>query len=154
MNNSLVENCRFGTGHGASIGSLCDHWLQNITFRNIVFDGTTSGARIKVHEHCAGTVKNVVYENLVMKDVETPIDVNMFYGSPGSLKKTTFTIKGVTFRNITATGSSKTAASFVCDPESPCHSLKLENIDLGTGKMTCQDAYGTSSNVTPKSCIK
>ena len=51
-NNTLVENCRFGTGHGASIGSLCDVWLTNITFRNISFDGTTSGAKIKVHDGC------------------------------------------------------------------------------------------------------
>ena len=48
-NNTLIENCQFGNGHGASIGSLCNNWLTNITFRNIEFNGTTTGCRIKVH---------------------------------------------------------------------------------------------------------
>jgi polygalacturonase len=78
-NNTLVERCRFGTGHGASIGSLCDVWLTNITFRHIDFNGTTAGARIKVHENCAGRVWNVTYENLTMTNVQTPIDITMLY---------------------------------------------------------------------------
>merc|ERR1712204_82236 len=46
-NSTLVENCHFGTGHGASIGSLSSGWYTNITFNNIKFNGTRSGARIK-----------------------------------------------------------------------------------------------------------
>ena len=29
-NDTLVENSYFGSGHGASIGSLCDDWLRNV----------------------------------------------------------------------------------------------------------------------------
>merc|ERR1711920_1040375 len=37
----LVENCYFGHGHGASIGSVgSDAALENITFRNIFFNQT------------------------------------------------------------------------------------------------------------------
>merc|ERR1719245_2763083 len=46
-NHTLVENCHFGTGHGASIGSLGGGWYKNITFNNIQFNGTTAGVRIK-----------------------------------------------------------------------------------------------------------
>ena len=44
----LVENCYFGHGHGTSIGSCdSDTALENITFRNIVFNQTTAAMRIK-----------------------------------------------------------------------------------------------------------
>jgi hypothetical protein len=38
-NGTLVEDSYFGSGHGASIGSLCDDWITNVTFRNISFHG-------------------------------------------------------------------------------------------------------------------
>merc|ERR1719181_2316 len=44
----LVENCYFGHGHGASIGSCGSSTaLENITFRNIIFKNTEAGAKIK-----------------------------------------------------------------------------------------------------------
>lgn len=53
--NLLVENCNFGTGHGASIGSLGGAVnLQNITFRSINFDGTTQALRIKSDPGASG----------------------------------------------------------------------------------------------------
>ena len=155
-NNTLVENCYFGTGHGASIGSLCGAWLHNITFRNIVFDGTTAGSRIKTHPKCAGTVTDVTYENLVMKDVKTPIEISMFYDGDGPLPKTTMQIHYITYRNITATGSgADTSVSFDCDPESPCHSIALQDIDIEYGDMECKNAFGKnlSHDVKPKSCV-
>ena len=53
-NHTLVEDSYFGTGHGASVGSCCDVWLHNLTVRNVVFNGTTAGMRIKTHPKCAG----------------------------------------------------------------------------------------------------
>ena len=48
-NNSLVEHNTFGTGHGASIGSLGEKetWMKNITIKKNTFQGTTNGFRIK-----------------------------------------------------------------------------------------------------------
>ena len=44
----LVEDCYFGHGHGTSIGSCdSDTALENITFRNIIFNSTTAAMRIK-----------------------------------------------------------------------------------------------------------
>ena len=35
-NDTLVERCTFGTGHGASIGSLgAGSWLKNITVSDV-----------------------------------------------------------------------------------------------------------------------
>ena len=35
-NDTLVEDSYFGSGHGASIGSLCDSYIRNFTVRNSV----------------------------------------------------------------------------------------------------------------------
>jgi polygalacturonase len=49
--NVLVEDCEFGDGHGASIGSLgFNHshaYVSNITFRNLFFNRTSTTIRIK-----------------------------------------------------------------------------------------------------------
>ena len=83
-NNTLVEDSYFGSGHGASIGSLCNSYIRNFTVRNVSFHGTTAAARIKSHPACGGHVWDVTYEDLVMHDVPTPIALNQFYfAKPG-----------------------------------------------------------------------
>ena len=167
-NNTLVENCRFGTGHGASIGSLCGDWLTNITFRNITFNGTTAGARIKVHEGCGGRVWNVVYEDLTMVDVQTPIDVTMLYSTALAPPSTPpapalpaagagagagaaagggggFTIDHVTFRNIVSTGQHYSGGDFFCSAGQPCRDIMLENLSFpgsDKGQWTCDGGKG------------
>lgn len=96
-NDTIVEDSYFGTGHGASIGSLCDDYLTNITFRNIEFRGTTSGARIKSHPNCSGHVWDVKYENLTMINVGTPIDITQHYEGEGS---STFLFEDILFKDI------------------------------------------------------
>jgi hypothetical protein len=146
-NHTLVENCVFGTGHGASIGSLCDVWLTNITFRNISFAGTTAGARIKVRDGCeTGRVWGVTFEDLTMKDVETPIDVTMFYDADKPQGKGGFVIEDVTFRNIKSSGH-KTDGDFLCTTASPCRGIELEDVSFdGDKTWTCKDASGKSAS--------
>ena len=62
-NNTLVEDSYFGSGHGASIGSLCGSYIRNFTVRNVSFHGTTAAARIKSHPACGGHVWDVTYES-------------------------------------------------------------------------------------------
>ena len=50
--NVLIENCVFGNGHGASIGSVPDTngvmgYVTNVTFRNLVMNGNAA-CKIKV----------------------------------------------------------------------------------------------------------
>ena len=52
--NVLIENCVFGNGHGASIGSVPDTngvmgYVTNITFRNLIMNGNAA-CKIKVPE--------------------------------------------------------------------------------------------------------
>ena len=99
-NHSLVEDSYFGTGHGASIGSLCGEWLTNITFRNITFHGTTCGCRIKSHAGCGGRVWDVKYQDLTMYDLAQTIDLTQFYFATGHEKKGTFRFDQISFENI------------------------------------------------------
>jgi len=154
-NHTLVENSYFGNGHGASIGSLCSTVLTNITFRNLTFNGTTSGARIKVTEGCSGRLSNVVYQGLHMTGVGTPLDVSMHYSSLKSAEKardgldltahTGFTIDGVTFQDIYSTNQHYDG-SFICTDDSPCKNIILKNITFddksSTEEWTCHNAKG------------
>jgi hypothetical protein len=171
-NDTLVENSFFGNGHGASIGSLCDVWLRNITFRNITFHGTTSGARIKVHDGCRGRVWNVTYEDLNMTSVGTPLDVTQFYSSHLQRRRSSsedsgedgFVIEDVTFRRIRSVGSHY-EGSFLCSTSQPCRGLLLEEVHFDSSKWSCHGDSGcecfthttnsTATHVTPDvaSCI-
>ena len=67
-NDLLVEDCYFGHGHGASIGSISDEDIRNVTFRNIVFNRTTTAVRIKTRSKGRGSVHNCTWENLVLHE--------------------------------------------------------------------------------------
>ena len=69
MISAQVENNYFGTGHGTSIGSLCDDWITNVTVRDCVFNGTTAAVRIKTKPKCAGRVWDCTFKNLQLVDV-------------------------------------------------------------------------------------
>ncbi len=99
-NDTLISNCNFGSGHGASIGSLGGGYLTNITVQNIVFDGTTPAARIKIDNN-AGDWKlwNVVYRNLTMTDVSQALVLTEYYSSNKN-ETCKFKVEDITFENI------------------------------------------------------
>ena len=108
-NNTLVENSYFGSGHGASIGSLCGDYLTNITFRNISFHETTTGARIKTDANCTGHVSYVEYKDLTMHDVGQAISVSQHYHDPSGSGHSKFLIDNLVFKNIMVTKSPEKA---------------------------------------------
>ena len=160
-NDTLVEDSYFGTGHGASIGSLCGSYLTNITFRRITFQGTTAGARIKSHPNCSGHVWNVTYEDLVMRDVLQTIQVNQYYFGTGP---SSYLFENITFRNITAVGAGAGdsgigsdggpthVVNFDCDTgfdgKANCHNFLLDEVQHvdPQGDMYCHGAWGQTRN--------
>jgi hypothetical protein len=171
-NDTIVEDSYFGTGHGASIGSLCDVWLRNITFRNISFHGTTAGARIKSRPKCGGRVWDVTYEALTMRGVETPIDLTQFYDGLGA---STMRFENIVFKDIQVYGGESedggsgagggggggggdagAAVQFDCDDhfdgQANCQ-VVLDNVQFngygkGGAKMTCQGTTGTADQLS------
>eukprot|EP01084_Bolivina_argentea_P067051 122209_1 len=156
-NDTLIENCHFGSGHGASIGSLDGGWFTNITVRNVVFDGTTPAARIKIHNDAGvGKLWNVLYSNLTMKDVSQAITISEYYdGNKNETCK--FQIEDITLENIKASvNASKNVGQIACQPSKPCKSITLKNITITGGKQSwqCNEASVSVTDVSPKvNCI-
>eukprot|EP01083_Nonionella_stella_P232349 819773_1 len=156
-NDTLVENCHFGSGHGASIGSLDGGWYTNITIRNIVFDGTTQAARIKIDNDAGhGRLWNVLYSNLTMKDVSQAIILSEYYSSDNN-ETCKFQVEDITVEGITASvNSSKNVGVIACQPSKPCKNITLKNIKISGGKQAwqCNEASVSVTDVSPKvNCI-
>ena len=83
-----VADCYFGIGHGMSVGGQSNAGLDGMTVKNIYFNGTVSGLRLKADSTQGGPLQNVTYTNLVMENVEYPIVFYSYYrnvGSPGTV---------------------------------------------------------------------
>lgn len=74
---SVLDN-HFYSGHGMSMGSEARD-ESDIYVDTLTLDHTTSGVRIKSNVQRGGVVRNVVYRNLCLRDVEVPISISPFY---------------------------------------------------------------------------
>jgi len=162
-NDTLIENCFFGSGHGVSVGN---GWLKNITVRNSIFSNTTQATRIKTHMGDVGVVHNITFENLVMYDVGWPICIDMFYENlpqfadcfiGTSVGPTTQLITDILYQNITVSGVQEQAGIIACQPSSPCKNIQIVNFkvtDNPPPAWICMNAFGTNINVQPPSCLE
>jgi len=74
-----VKNCTFGIGHGLSIGSWTGGGLDGLVVDSCVFNGTTSGIRLKSKRKGGGLVQNLSYSNIKMTNVRWPIFISSYY---------------------------------------------------------------------------
>lgn len=83
---SLVDN-HFYSGHGMSIGSETNGGVRKVLVDGLALDGTTSGLRIKSNDTRGGLVTDIVYRDVCLRAVRTPIDITTHYeqGVPGNL---------------------------------------------------------------------
>ena len=79
----LIENCHFKKGYGLSIGSELSGGIENIIARNLTFDHSDCGFRIKSSKTRKGYVKNIILEHISIHDVKYPfycyLDWNPLY---------------------------------------------------------------------------
>ncbi|KAL5851119.1 hypothetical protein ACOSQ3_006237 [Xanthoceras sorbifolium] len=154
--NLLMNNIKCGPGHGVSIGSLGkelnEDGVQNVTLTNAVFTGSDNGVRIKSWARASNSfVRNVVFQNIIMNNVENPILIDQNYcpnnqGCP------------LTYRNIKGTSATPEAVTFDCSPSNPCRGIRLQDIKLSymnrATTSSCKNIGGTSSGVLmPDSCL-
>ena len=88
-NGVLIENCWFGSGHGCSIGSINDTGVWDVVVRNVTFEKTESGARIKTWQGGSGRVENITYTDLRMIETGLPLDIDMYYCPHSKCKNST-----------------------------------------------------------------
>jgi polygalacturonase len=92
-NNGLTENVsvlhnHFYSGHGMSIGSETNGGVRRVLVEDLSMDGATSGLRIKSNDTRGGTVSEILYRNVCLRNNKAPIDIYTHYEQaekPGSL---------------------------------------------------------------------
>ncbi|KAL2487683.1 Pectin lyase-like superfamily protein [Forsythia ovata] len=164
--NLLIQNVACGPGHGISIGSLGKDYreagVQNVTVKNVTFNNTQNGVRIKTWGRpSTGFVKGVLFHHATMDNVHNPILIDQNYcpnnkNCPG--KVSGVKISEVTYRDIQGTSASQVAVKFDCSNTNPCQRIKLENVKLTyknqSAQASCANAAGTTSgSIEPTSCL-
>ena len=140
-----IRNCLMEFGHGAvTLGSEMAGGVTNLTVNRCVFRETDRGLRIKTRRGRGkdAIIDGVVFENIRMEGVLTPIVINMWYNccDPDRNSEYVWSRKALpvdertpylgkfTFRNMTCLDCE--AAACYCDglPEMPIKEIKVENI--------------------------
>lgn len=109
-----VWNCRFGDGHGASIGSFTEN-LHDILYEDITFNGTDSGFRLKSQRDRSGDVYNITFRNCTMTGVKNPVYIECWYdhstkpepseAEPAEITATTPAYRDILIQNVVSTGT-------------------------------------------------
>ena len=142
VENIWITDCRFGTGHGLSVGGQTPGGLRNMHVRNITFDGTENGIRLKAERGDGGVVEDVSYENITMKNVKTAIVITSYYHGlpkPGQKHETkpadarTPVWRNIRIKNVTATHIDE-AGLLMGLPEMPMENITLENVSIEAKK--------------------
>ncbi len=141
----VVRNCRLNHGHGSvTIGSECAGGVKEVHVTGCIFDSTDRGLRIKSRRGRGkrSILEDIVFENIVMKDVRMPFTINMFYFCDPDghseycqckealpVDDMTPRIKSITARNIKCDGVDASLLTAYGLPEQKIELICLENID-------------------------
>ena len=79
-------NLQFMSGHGLSIGSITTNGVSNVLANGLYFAGQSADSNqealhIKSAQDRGGLVQNITYQNVCIKNVKNPIDIDPFYNS-------------------------------------------------------------------------
>lgn len=167
--NITIRDCKFGQGHGLSIGSEMSGNVTNVIVTNVVMEGTEKGVRLKSGKGRGGVIRNVTYSGMVLKNVGTPVSVSLDYTSPSSPGPYPH-FSDITVRNVTSESSGGTrrgpggrpsaprdesssslAGQFLCLKDSPCtDGFVLQGIQVQTAsEWKCEYARVSATHVSP-----
>lgn len=140
--NIVVHNCRFGYGHGLSIGSFTSGGLRHMQVSDCSFDGTTSGIRMKSARGRGGLVEDVTYTDITIKNVRWPVFISSYYPKepqrPGmdsaqALTAETPIWKDIVLKNIKITNA-ETALLLWGLPEQSIEGVRFDNVTISAQK--------------------
>ena len=142
-----IRNCLMQNGHGAvTLGSEMAGGVKNLTVERCVFSRTDRGLRIKTRRGRGkyAVIDGVLFENMKMDGVMTPIVINMWYNccDPDRYSEYNTTREKLpvddrtphlgkfTFRNMECLNCH--VAACYCDglPEMPIDEITVENISF------------------------
>lgn len=146
-----VWNCKFGTGHGASIGSYTKN-IKYVWFDNITMNGTTAGIRMKTGINSDGTLRgggeeDWKFTNFTMTNVKNPFSIDCFYdknynsdpavdkANARALDSTTPNYTDILLQNVKTTDVCAGNAIFLVGrPESHIKNVTLDNVQISAKK--------------------
>jgi polygalacturonase len=152
LNDLLITNCTFGSGHGVSIGSGISVGLSNLTVINCTFNGTDYGIRMKSDTNLAGVVQNLNYLNLGMTNItDSAITIYSYYSESGTptgitpavaagekvipVISTTPVWRNILFSNISATVKSSGVAGIIwARTELPATNIVMNDVNITASK--------------------
>lgn len=102
-----IEDNHFYTGHGMSIGSETDGGASAIRVTNLSIDGADNGIRIKSNSSRGGPVRDVVYENVCIKDTKNPILMDSNYSYMGEARDKLPSFENIILRNVRVLSAGK-----------------------------------------------
>ncbi len=146
-NRHTIRNCLMQFGHGAiTLGSEMAGGVTNLNVCRCIFENTDRGLRIKTRRGRGkdAIIDGVVFDNIKMQGVITPIVINMWYNccDPDCHSEYVWSREALpiddrtpylgsfTFKNMECLDCS--AAACYCDglPERPIKEITLENISF------------------------
>jgi polygalacturonase len=147
-----VRNCLMQYGHGALVlGSEMSGGIKEFSVTQCLFHKTDRGLRIKTRRGRGkdAIIDNVLFENIKMVNVLTPLVINMYYfcdpdgktdfvqnKEPGKypLDETTPYLGSFTFKNIECIDCEYAAGHFWGLPEQPIDRITIEDVTFAMKK--------------------
>ena len=143
----VIRNCLMEFGHGAvTLGSELAAGIRNLSVTRCRFHATDRGLRIKTRRGRGkdSVIDNVLFDNIRMDKVLTPIVINMWYNccDPDRYSEYVWSRQALpvddrtphlgsfAFRNMECTGAEVAACYIDGLPESPIDEVSLENISV------------------------
>ncbi|XP_038889205.1 probable polygalacturonase At1g80170 [Benincasa hispida] len=133
-----ISSIACGPGHGISIGSLGKHGghetVEFVNVKDVIFTGTTNGARIKTWQGGSGYARNINFEGIISRGSSNPIIIDQFYCDHEKCKNQTSAVKisNVVYSKISGTSRSKIAVNLACSESVPCRNIFMKDIELGS----------------------
>ncbi|KAL2514463.1 Polygalacturonase QRT2 [Forsythia ovata] len=141
----------------SSIGSLGENHSENhvsdLSADGAKFVGTTNGVRIKTWQGGSGYARNIIFQNIEMRNVSNPIIIDHNYCDKDvscQPHKSAVQVMNVVYKNIRGTSASEVAIKLNCSDTVPCRGIILENVYLsrhGEGEVeaNCSNIIGLNS---------
>ncbi|KAF5740390.1 Polygalacturonase [Tripterygium wilfordii] len=138
--------------------------VSNITVRDVTMQNTLTGVRIKTWQGGSGLVQGVMFSNIQVSEVETPIMIDQYYCDKSKCRNesSAVAVSGINYANIKGTYTVK-PVDFACSDSVPCTDISLDTIQLkavqeneNSNKPFCWEVYGDlrTATVPPIDCLE
>ncbi len=134
VENVLVENCKFGDGHGVVTCGSEATIIRNVTVRNCVVTGINSLVRLKLRPDTPQLYENLLFDSIQLSGEGKVIEINpwtQFFDLKGHPPPSS-TVRNLTIRNLS--GSYGTMGVMAGNPRDTITGVVLENIKLNLKK--------------------